>query len=138
MDKLTTKAQEALHEAQLLATSRGQSSLMPEHLLVALLTQSDGVVPALLEQMQVDRSALESGTHRLLELLPRVADGKGETHPSREFQRLLESAFGLAKDFQDEYVSAEHLFVAIVNSPGTLTPLFRSLKIEPGRVLSSL
>ena len=137
-EKFTAKAQDAVREAQDLATGQGHSNLNPEHLFLALLVQGEGVVPALLAQMGVDRAGLEGAVRQLLERLPRVSGGALDTRPSPEFQRILESAVRIAAEFHDDYVSAEHLFLAIVRSPGALATLFRGLGVNPEAVLSSL
>ena len=137
-DKFTTKAQEAIRTSQEMANSLGSPTLTPEHLLLALISQEDGVVPALLDQMGVDRSAMESGVRSLLDQSPRISHGGSEPRPSPGFQKHLESAVQLATQFQDEYVSAEHLFLAIVQAPGNLSSLFRKLRIEPQALLAAL
>jgi len=137
-DKFTTKAQEAIRKSQEMADSLGSPTLTSEHRLLALISQEDGVVPALLDQMGVDRSAMESGVRSLLDRSPRISGGGSEPRPSPGFQKHLESAVQLASQFQDEYVSAEHLFLAIVQAPGDLSSLFRNLRIEPQALLAAL
>src|SRR5438093_10789250 len=111
---------------------------MPEHLLLALLTQKEGVVSALLDEMGADRAALSEGARSGMDTFPRTVGGATEIRLSPEFQRILETGARLAADFQDEFVSAEHLFLALVRSPGGLAPLLRSHGVEPERVLASL
>jgi len=137
-DKFTTKAQEAIRKSQEIANSPGSPALTPEHLLLALISQEDGVVPVLLDQMGVDRAAMESGVRSLLDQSPRISGGDSEPRPSPGFQRDLESAVQLAAQFQDEYVSAEHLFLAIAQAPGNLSSLFRNLRIDPQALLAAL
>jgi ATP-dependent Clp protease ATP-binding subunit ClpB len=137
-DKFTTKAQEAVQSAQERASSRGNPTIGPAHLLQALVSQPEGVVPALLSQMEVDRTALESQIESELQKSSRVSGGAGETRPSPEFQKILESAVRLATQFQDEYVSAEHLFLALVQSPGSLASTLRGFHIDSARVLAAL
>jgi len=121
-----------------MASSRGNPTIGPAHLLQALVSQPEGVVPALLSQMEVDRGALESQIESELQKSSRVSGGEGESRPSPEFQKILESAVRLAAQFQDEYVSAEHLFLAIVQSPGSLASTLRGFRIDSARVLAAL
>src|SRR5882672_11356198 len=111
---------------------------MPNHLLLALLTQKEGVVSALLDEMGANRAALFEGVRSGIDTLPRVSGGVTEIRLSPELQRVLETGARLATDFQDEFVSAEHLFLALVRSPGALAPLLRGHGVEPERVLASL
>jgi ATP-dependent Clp protease ATP-binding subunit ClpB len=137
-DKFTTKAQESVQASQEIARSQGHPALTPEHLLLALLSQPEGVVPALLDQMGVDRNALDSGVRSLLDKQSRVAGGGSDIRPSAGFQAVLESSTKIAATFQDDYVSAEHLFLAVVESPGALAPLLKALGISSSRVLGAL
>ncbi len=137
-DKFTEKAQEAVQVSQEIASAEGHPTVMPEHLLLALLTQKEGVVSALLDEMGADRAALSEGARSGMDTFPRTVGGATEIRLSPEFQRILETGARLAADFQDEFVSAEHLFLALVRSPGGLAPLLRSHGVEPERVLASL
>ena len=112
----TIKAQEALQSAQSLAGERHHPSLEPEHLLHALVSQEGGVVPAILDTIGVSRSAVSSSVEAELRRLP-VAEG-AETAVSARFRKLLDAARGEAEKLKDEYVSAEHLFVAVLDEGG--------------------
>jgi ATP-dependent Clp protease ATP-binding subunit ClpB len=137
-DKFTNKAKESIQEMQELAGSQGHQVLQPAHLLLALMTQADGVVPALLNQMGVNRDTLESSVKDLLEKLPRISGGSSEPRLSPELQRILEAAQQAATRFSDDYVSTEHLFLAVVEAPGSLAPLFRTHHIDPPSLMASL
>jgi ATP-dependent Clp protease ATP-binding subunit ClpB len=137
IEKFTNKAQESIRSAHEMAVAEGHPTILPEHLLLALITQKDGVVPALLDRMQVDRAALESGVKGFLQRLPRTS-GSSDPRPSSEFQNLLESALRISARFQDDYVSAEHLFLAIADAPGDLAPLLRTLRIDSPALLEAL
>ncbi|HEV8376417.1 MAG TPA: Clp protease N-terminal domain-containing protein, partial [Candidatus Polarisedimenticolia bacterium] len=138
LDQFTTKAREALSESHNIATSLGHPTVTEEHLTLALITQSDGVVPALLEQMGVDKNALESGVRELLNSAPRVAGTSSGPEPSAGLQRILRSAVEMAPQFSDEFVSSEHLFMAVVQAPSRLAPLFRRYQIDSQKLLASL
>jgi ATP-dependent Clp protease ATP-binding subunit ClpB len=112
-DQLTIKSQEAIQEAQQDARSRGNAELTPDHLLLALLRQSDGVAVPILQKLGIDPEALAAGVQADLDRQPKVSGASADAAPSREFTRLLDRAFEIARDFGDEYVSAEHLLLAL-------------------------
>ncbi len=111
-DKMTLKAQEAVQEAQEVAARHENQEIVPLHLLAALVAQTDGVVPALLARLGVRSELLSGDIERELGRLPKV-QGFGQHHMGRALNDVLEAAFKEADNFKDEYVSAEHLFLAI-------------------------
>jgi len=111
-DKLTVKAQEALQAAQDLAAKRSQQQIEPLHLLAALVAQRDGVVPPLLSRLGVRPESLEAEIETQLSRLPKVS-GVSQQHLSTVSNEVLEAAFEEAEKFKDEYVSAEHILLAI-------------------------
>jgi ATP-dependent Clp protease ATP-binding subunit ClpB len=111
-EKLTVKAQEALQAAQELGSRQGQQQIEPLHLLWALVAQGDGVVPPLLEKLGVSPTALASEAEKLIDRLPKVS-GAGQQYLSDASNRVLERAFDEAKSLKDEYVSTEHILLAI-------------------------
>src|SRR6266446_4209924 len=111
-DKLTVKAQEALQEAQDIAAKAGQQQLEPLHLLAALVAQHDGVVPPLLNRLGVRPESLEAEIHAQLSRLPKVS-GVSQQYLGKDTNEVLEAAFDEAEKFKDEYVSAEHILLAI-------------------------
>ncbi len=114
MDKLTTKAQEALQEAQALAERRGHQELTPEHLLAALLTQEQGVVPALLRKVGLDLAVVQANVESALDAQPQVRGSAADLYVGRRLKTLLEDAEEQSKGFKDEYVSSEHLLLALL------------------------
>src|SRR5882672_8189407 len=114
LDKLTTKAQEALQQAQALAERRGHQELTPEHLLAALLTQEQGVVPALLRKLGVDTGGLQSRVEAALDAQPQVRGSSADLYVGRRLKTLLEDAGQQSKEFKDEYISSEHLLLALL------------------------
>ena len=111
-EKMTVKAQEALQEAQEIAARHENQEITPLHLLSALVSQQDGVVPALLLRLGVRREALAGDIERELGRLPKV-QGFAQHHMGRALNDVLEAAFKEADKFKDDYVSAEHMFLAI-------------------------
>jgi ATP-dependent Clp protease ATP-binding subunit ClpB len=114
-EKLTVKAQEALQDAQGVAARQENQEVTPLHLLSALINQADGVVPTLLARLGVRKEALNHELERELGRLPKV-QGFSEQRMGRGLNEALERAFKEADNFKDDYVSTEHLFLAIAGS----------------------
>jgi ATP-dependent Clp protease ATP-binding subunit ClpB len=115
-DKLTQKTQEALHDAQTKALRFGHTEIGPEHLLLALLDQRDGLAVRLLSRMDVSVSALREAAERALEARPRVSGpgASGQVTVSRALAQLLDVSEQEAERLKDEYVSVEHVLLAMV------------------------
>ena len=114
-DKMTVKAQEALQEAQEIAARHENQSVEPLHLLAALVQQQDGVVPPLLARLGIRNELLSQDIDREIGRLPKV-QGFAQQHLGRALNDVLESSFDEATKFKDEYVSTEHLFLAIAGA----------------------
>ncbi len=114
----TVKAGEALREAFDLANAHGNPEATPTHLLLALLAQEDGLARPLLGKVGVAHSRVEEDLRLDLERYPR-SEGAAEASPSRDLRLVLDQAAKLAPQFQDEYVSVEHLLLAILAVPGS-------------------
>jgi ATP-dependent Clp protease ATP-binding subunit ClpB len=128
-NRLTEKTAEALHDAQTKALRFGHTELTPEHLLLALLDQSQGLVPRLLQRMDVDPAGLQRDLERHLEGQPRVSgsSASGDVRVSRALAQVLETADQQAQRLKDEYVSVEHLVLAMIDS-GAQTAAGRLLR----------
>src|SRR5689334_3133539 len=111
-EKMTVKAQEAVQSAQEVAARHENQQIEPVHLLAALVTQADGVVPPLLARLGVRNEALSQEIEREIGRLPKV-QGFAQQHMGRSLNDVLEQAFKEADSFKDEFVSTEHLFLAI-------------------------
>jgi len=111
-DKMTVKAQEAVQESQEIAARHENQAIEPLHLLVALVEQKDGVVPPLLARLGIRNELLMQDVDREISRLPKV-QGFGQHNMSRALNDVLERSFDEAEKFKDEYVSTEHLFLAI-------------------------
>ncbi len=114
----TTKSQEAIQLAHQLAISNGQQAVEPVHLLAALLEQEDGVVPSVLKKLQVDILELKGSLDGLLLRLPKIsssAGGIGQIYLSQEMTRTFVNAERAARFFKDEYISTEHLLLALAD-----------------------
>ncbi|MBQ2996433.1 MAG: AAA family ATPase, partial [Oscillibacter sp.] len=112
-EKYTRKTLEAFRAAQTLAQDQSNQYLTPEHLFCALLDQEEGLIPSIFARMGVDLGALKRETMALIRRLPRVTGGRGEVYASPETERLITTAEKTAEKLHDEYVSVEHLMLAV-------------------------
>ena len=146
-DKFTVKTREALVEAQELASRKGQSELLPEHVLLALLQQEGGVTSALLgklasrgggEAALLDPGRLGADLDRHIDQLPR-ASGSIDVGLSRRTKDLIETAEREAERFKDEYTSTEHLLLALcVKDFGYASKLLRDAGVTHDKVMQAL
>jgi ATP-dependent Clp protease ATP-binding subunit ClpB len=118
-DKFTIKSQEAIQESQSIAERNSHQEIKPEHLLTALLEQKDGVIIPVLQKMGVNLASLKEDAKHLIDNLPKVSgSGFGQVFASQPFTKVLDQSFSLASNMQDEYVSQEHLFLALLAEKG--------------------
>jgi ATP-dependent Clp protease ATP-binding subunit ClpB len=118
LNKLTQKSQEALHDAQTKALRFGHSEVDGEHLLLALLDQAEGLVPRLLETAGADPGRLHDAIEGDLKRRPGVSGpgvSPGEVRVTQRFSRILDAAEREANRLKDEYVSVEHLVLALID-----------------------
>src|SRR2546428_6800313 len=112
-DRLTAKTQEAIQQAQSLAQEAQHQEITPEHLLYALLQQQDGTVRPILQEIGVEPSRVEGELKAQLDRLPKVYGA--ETYLGSRLRRLLDSASNEMERLKDEYLSTEHLLLAIID-----------------------
>ncbi|HEY1456757.1 MAG TPA: ATP-dependent chaperone ClpB [Candidatus Dormibacteraeota bacterium] len=112
-DRFTEKAQEALQAAAELARERGQQAIEPEHLLLALVRDEEGVARTLLQRSGVSLQALEPALVSAVERFPKVSGGGGQPYLSEALNKVLEQAEQEAGRLKDEYISTEHLVLAL-------------------------
>jgi len=139
INKYTEKAQEAILTAQRLAEQMSHAQIEPEHVLTALVEQRDGIVPELLRKMAVDPAAIARGARELLAQIPQ-AYGGSQPGLSPRFKLIGDLAQAEAGRLKDDYVSTEHLFVAIAGETGR-SPAARLLQqhgITSDRVFQAL
>ncbi|MGM0575897.1 MAG: ATP-dependent chaperone ClpB [Myxococcota bacterium] len=118
INKFTTKSREALSEAQALAVRRGHQQVDAEHLLVALLEQEGGLVPRIFERMGVETKAVAAGLERALDKQPAVGGpgaSPGSVALTQRLSKTLVRAMDEAERLKDEYVSVEHLLLALTD-----------------------
>jgi ATP-dependent Clp protease ATP-binding subunit ClpB len=113
-DKFTIKSQEMIQNAQGLASRQGHQQIEPEHLLAAMLQERDGIAGNMLRKLGASPDDLNRQIMRALEKLPKISGGGvGEAYLSHRAKAVLEAAFAEAGKMKDEYVSVEHIFLAI-------------------------
>jgi ATP-dependent Clp protease ATP-binding subunit ClpB len=117
-DKFTLKSQQAIQQAQTRAAGFGNPEMQPVHLLLALIEDREGVIPAVLEKIGVPTERLEHDLHQIEEKLPRVAGAASQPGPSANLNKVLDQAFREAQNFKDEYVSTEHLLLGVAHLKG--------------------
>ena len=128
-DKLTMKAQEAIQESQGIAEKYGHQQIEPEHLLMALTLQKDGIVTPILKKLEVDPAIILSQLEELLTRIPKVSGGgMAQVYISPRSKKVFDQSFQEAERLKDEYVSTEHIFIAIADAKGG----------ESSKLLSSL
>ncbi|MDP1708713.1 MAG: ATP-dependent chaperone ClpB [Gammaproteobacteria bacterium] len=134
MDKLTTKFQAALAEAQSLAVGRDHQFIEPAHLLTALLDQEGGSVRHLLTQADVNVNRLRSQLGEILDRLPSVEGAAGEVHVSNDLTRLLNVTDKLAQQRKDHFISSELFVLALLEDKGILGELLRKSGAARGSI----
>ena len=140
IDKFTIKAQEALREAHNFASERGQTQIDILHLALALVLQEDGIVKTLLEKLEVNLPFLETELEKDITRLPRILGEVpfGQVMLSQELGRLINQASKEAKALGDEYVSVEHLLLALFDISSRAKEIFRNFRVDKGNVLAIL
>ena len=116
IEKYTQKMQGAILDAQSIANSYGHQQLEIAHVHYAIISDSDGLIPKLLKAMNVDINSLKADLKSDLEKLPKVSGSSAQLYMSSELNNVLTKAEKIASDFKDEYVSVEHLYLAILDS----------------------
>ena len=136
-EKLTSKSREALIAANQMAIAQNHASVLPEHLALALLAQTDGIVYPLLDRLDVDLMELRRGIEDGLDSQPKVY-GDAEPSSSPKFSKVLNDAERHRQSMGDDYLSVEHLILGLAESKGTTGELFRSLGLTTNAILEAL
>ena len=116
LNKSTQKAQEAIYASQQLARDFGHQTIEPAHLLLALIQQNEGVVPAVITKVAGNTQALFQDVKKELESQPKVSGWSGDIGISQPTAKVLEAAQRFAKGMQDEYTSTEHILLGLLES----------------------
>lgn len=139
LEKFTIKAQEALGSARDLASGRNHQEVTPEHVLAALLDQEDGVAPALLRKLGVDPEATSHRALAALNDLTQVRGATAEVYVGRRLKEHLEEATKQSEEFKDDYVSSEHLLLALVAKDfGAASKMLREAGVTRDGLLKAL
>ena len=140
MKKLTTRAREALQAAQATALRNHHSELTPLHLLSALLEQEDGLVPRLFTRLGRDPASIHGRTVEVLDRLPRLGTPPAEVGAGGDLVKVLDGAARMAKRMGDDFVSVEHLLLAILQEAprSDAAAVLRDMAIDRDAVLRAL
>ena len=138
LDKLTTKSQEALQQAQGLADKRNHQAIEVEHLLFALMGQKEGVVLSLLQKLGVPLTSVTERLQKALDRLPQVTGAAGNSYITPRLKKIIESAESEAEALKDEYVSTEHLLLAMVQDSGEAGAMLKQLGATRDKILNAL
>ena len=139
IEKYTQNAQSAIMDCQNIAISEGHQMLEGEHLHLALLMQKDGLIPKLLQYMKVDVTAVIGDLQEEIEKYPKVSGTADNMYSSRRLSKLLLDAEKIAERFKDEYVSVEHMYLALLEERGTpSTKIFARYGITKDKFLEAL
>ena len=115
LDKLTLKAQDAIGRAQQLAMENGNQQIEPVHILTALLQDNDGLVPTILKKVGLNLKVVETSFEHEIQKLPKVqGGGSAQIYMSGANQKMFQQAMKVAGDLKDEYISTEHLLLALL------------------------
>jgi ATP-dependent Clp protease ATP-binding subunit ClpB len=137
-DRLTEKALQAIQTAESLAHSYDHGAIEPEHLMLALLEQKDGVVPPLLERLGVAPGELAAAIQSILKTRPRIYGQDRQIQLAPATSRLIHLAEQQASRLRDEYVSTEHLLLAVLELESELRGILTSRGVTPDSILKVL
>jgi len=140
INKFTEMAQSALSSAQLIAGEFGQQQIDNEHLLAALVSQENGVVPQILKKLNIDVQVVNNEAHKVISQKPKVTGpgAAGTVYMSSQLNALLAQADSEAATVKDEYVSTEHLFLSLTQDEGEAGKLLRNLGITRVKAMGVL
>jgi len=138
MNRFTVKSQEALAQAQERAFRENHTETTPLHLLYALIAQEEGIVPPVLGKMGVNTSGLKEALSSRIATLPKLAKGLSQAGASLELQEVIKKAFDEADELKDEYVSTEHLLLALSEVESDAKRLLSEFGVTRDGVLKAL
>ena len=140
MDKFTIKSQEAIQAAQRFAEKKGNQQLDAEHMLWALLEDDEGVASQILKRLGLNTDTLKQDVEEAVDRFPKVtgATPMGQIYISPRLKEVFENAHKNAEHLKDEYVSVEHLLVALVSIGGPCTDLLKRYAVTSDKVLAAM
>lgn len=139
--KFTQKSLEAIQNAQSLYHEYGNAEMGQEHLLLALLQQDGGLIPQLMTKMGIDTAAMQQNVRQSVERLPRISGGRDASrmYITGDLQKTLNQAEQTAEQMKDDFVSVEHVFLALMDTAaGAVRDLFRSYGMDRNQFLQAL
>jgi len=136
-NNFTTKAKEAIRRAHELAVERGQSHVNPMHLLASLVMQEESLIATILERLEVDSIFL---TDSIVESLDSVAPSSTvsssyQLYLTPDLAQIIDSSLKIAQELKDNFITTEHLFIAILNTSCSANDLLKRFKIEKEAVI---
>ena len=135
----TTKAQEAFQKAHFIAQERGGEQVSSLHLLLALLRQEDGLVATILRKVEIDVSKLDKSLEQEINKLPKIVGGGiGQIFLGQDLAMIIEQAQKEASNFKDEYVSTEHLLLALLTVPSKSKQILEDADVKSEHILRAL
>ena len=138
-DRFTIKAQEALETAQNLATDSQNPELSVEHLILALIKQTDGIVTPIFQKLGVDLAGITSAIETAVQKMPKVQGAASEMRIAHALQSVLDAGFKEATALKDAYVSTEHLLIACTEAKQTeVGKILRGAGVTKDRILKAL
>jgi len=137
MDDFTRRAQELLATAQQIATDNNNQEIYPPHLLKAMLEEDQGITQPILEQLGLNLEQLNKDCQKLITQLPEVyGSDSSQRYMSRDMQNLLQQSRQEAKKLNDDYISTEHILIALVNSDTKTAKLFTDKEIDRAKIIN--
>ncbi len=140
LDKLTVKSQEAMQEAQGIAERNGNQQLDVEHLLLALLVDEEGIALQILRRLGADIAEIRKETEKEIERFPKVSGAApmGQLYIAPRLKTVLEKAYEEATHLTDEFISVEHLLLAIANTYGPASEILKRSSAPPDAILTAM
>ena len=137
-DKLTQKSMEAIQVSQEIARDRNHNRLEPAHLALALLEQDESLAAILLERAGSDPARVREGLEAALNKLPRVTGDGASLYASEPFQRVMDRALKEAQKLKDEYISVEHLLLALLDDGGEVNRVMKEAGVRREGIMKAM
>jgi|WetSurMetagenome_2_1015567.scaffolds.fasta_scaffold00085_52 ATP-dependent Clp protease ATP-binding subunit ClpB len=140
LDKLTVKSQEALQEAQGLAEKKGNQQVDVEHLLYAIVSDDEGICPQLLNKVGANIAAVKADLDKEIEKIPKVsgATPMGQLYVTPRLKNVIEKAFDEAQHLTDEFISVEHILIAVFSDQGSATAILNRNGATRANILNAM
>lgn len=137
-DKFTIKAQEAIANAQKIATEKSNQNVEVEHLLQALLEQEDGIIVLILQKMGILIGDLKINLEKLINKIPKVYGAEVGSYISSTLRKVIDKSFDEANKLKDEYISTEHLLIALTEIESSVKNLFKNKGITKDKIYKTM